>query len=667
MAYFLHLVEGDSARLIKIAGHRLRIGRGSQAELRLGGAGVALEHAEIVRRKDGLCLRDLGSVTGTYREGRRIEEATLGDGDEVAIGSYRLKIQHPHADDPVVIHVSRAEQVATGSIELSTVLIPIIPEGALVRPDSPPGSVPSAPTWRQDSAVSGVMAVSSLTTAASSARPNSVQSPEIDYVRAYRLGRGLLMKAPLSAALVLLAVAMVAMLAGGGGDRTFLSPGKLAAVHEPVIGSDCADCHHGWRRVSGSACNACHRTVGDHHQGRARVFLDCTDCHREHQGDDRLLPTESTLCTRCHAAQVLRAGLEPRFATGIRAFDDGSHPQVALEIDGRRVRLDAVRQTTAGADVGGVAFSHRDHLSDFIRRESVHRIGREVSCVFCHRENDGGEILPIAFEHTCRPCHLMALPKRVALSPEEGQAPHGEPKQVLRAIFGLFQAHPEILRTPLDAGERNLLRRRGWSREDKLRALALREVARLMVKTCAQCHALTPPTPNTQAAIEATVVAPVRLDRRFFPHAQFRHGPHTPLRACAHCHPDAEQSTARAEVLLPGIEVCLECHRSTPSDLANGARSSAACTKCHRYHPEMATPASEGSGAVQASDVSRPGPMPRSLASLPTGWAPRPLDRDPRAPVACARTLARGLPSELCASPSAGAKKARKHRSTGRS
>jgi signal transduction histidine kinase/ActR/RegA family two-component response regulator len=57
---------------------------------------VSRRHAEIRRGEDGRYrLTDLGSTHGTWVAGRRVREAVLGDGDEIRIGSCRLRFADP--------------------------------------------------------------------------------------------------------------------------------------------------------------------------------------------------------------------------------------------------------------------------------------------------------------------------------------------------------------------------------------------------------------------------------------------------------------------------------------------------------------------------------------------------------------------------------------------
>ena len=68
----------------------LRIGHGDEADLFLDDISVSRCHALVAARNDVYVIRDLGSVNGTYVNGRRIEEAILSTGDEIRVGRFRL-------------------------------------------------------------------------------------------------------------------------------------------------------------------------------------------------------------------------------------------------------------------------------------------------------------------------------------------------------------------------------------------------------------------------------------------------------------------------------------------------------------------------------------------------------------------------------------------------
>jgi len=67
-----------------------RAGRHPNSEIFLDDITVSRRHAEIVREGDGYRVRDVGSLNGTYLNRERIDEASIGNGDELQIGKFKL-------------------------------------------------------------------------------------------------------------------------------------------------------------------------------------------------------------------------------------------------------------------------------------------------------------------------------------------------------------------------------------------------------------------------------------------------------------------------------------------------------------------------------------------------------------------------------------------------
>lgn len=67
-------------------------GRHPDSDIFLDDVTVSRRHAEFRRTPEGTFLvRDVGSLNGTYVNRERIDQALLGNGDEVQIGKYRLR------------------------------------------------------------------------------------------------------------------------------------------------------------------------------------------------------------------------------------------------------------------------------------------------------------------------------------------------------------------------------------------------------------------------------------------------------------------------------------------------------------------------------------------------------------------------------------------------
>jgi len=67
-----------------------RIGRSLSAHVRFDDPTVSRRHALLYRDSAGARILDDRSLNGVFLGGERVELAELGDGDEIAIGRFRL-------------------------------------------------------------------------------------------------------------------------------------------------------------------------------------------------------------------------------------------------------------------------------------------------------------------------------------------------------------------------------------------------------------------------------------------------------------------------------------------------------------------------------------------------------------------------------------------------
>jgi hypothetical protein len=81
---------GRQGETFPLEGDRVEIGRSPEADVFLDDVTVSRTHAILSREDAGYVIEDTGSLNGTYVNRRRVEKATLEDGDEVQIGKYRL-------------------------------------------------------------------------------------------------------------------------------------------------------------------------------------------------------------------------------------------------------------------------------------------------------------------------------------------------------------------------------------------------------------------------------------------------------------------------------------------------------------------------------------------------------------------------------------------------
>ena len=67
-----------------------QIGRHPDSDILFDDITVSRRHAEVVSDDEGLVIRDLGSLNGTYLNQELVDQATLKHGDELRIGKFRM-------------------------------------------------------------------------------------------------------------------------------------------------------------------------------------------------------------------------------------------------------------------------------------------------------------------------------------------------------------------------------------------------------------------------------------------------------------------------------------------------------------------------------------------------------------------------------------------------
>jgi serine phosphatase RsbU (regulator of sigma subunit) len=82
----LEVYEEGKRRVVDLDKDRFTLGRREDNDLRVGGADVSRQHAEIVRGEAGYLIRDLGSRFGTFVNDQRVQEQALRHGDRLRLG-----------------------------------------------------------------------------------------------------------------------------------------------------------------------------------------------------------------------------------------------------------------------------------------------------------------------------------------------------------------------------------------------------------------------------------------------------------------------------------------------------------------------------------------------------------------------------------------------------
>lgn len=394
--------------------------------------------------------------------------------------------------------------------------------------------------------------------------------------------------------------------------------------HHANLANDCQACHQqAFVSVRDNACVTCHQDVPDHadaedmamaepEPGAWRGFLlsvgdafnrprrSCASCHLEHEGSGEMAAAPQQFCSDCHT------DLDGRVETDLaNAHDFGSdHPEFRPrimttpgDISGsiaryRRASLDSenLRENS------GLKFPHELHLSQTNgvarmaqRLSARYGFGEALDCANCHVPTaDGVRFEPITMEANCQMCHSLAFDR---IGGTIRTLRHGEPEMVaadIRAFYrstsprrpvdlsGMSRRRPGDDNRARTVGRYQFAAARRYGRADRaIRAAFTRGGA------CFDCHQ-TQPTNNRATPFD---IVPVRQIGRYMHLGWFDHKAHE-TEDCGSCHV-AETSESSADVLLPGIATCRECHTG---GAGGGDLVASTCAMCHSYHQDDAAP-----------------------------------------------------------------------------
>ncbi|MDZ7712363.1 MAG: cytochrome c3 family protein [Rhodovibrio sp.] len=312
----------------------------------------------------------------------------------------------------------------------------------------------------------------------------------------------------------------------------------------------------------------------------------CASCHVEHGGTEALRASDSAICADCHSAPDRNMpGSELQAVSG---FGDADHPPfrvrlVSLSPGGEPEWQRMVMDGPVSED-SGLFFPHDAHLVE----EGVQGPeGKEtLACADCHRPGAAGMTMqPVRFEQDCQRCHQLDFEPEAP----DRQLPHGKPEVVLDmleefysrvALRGGFD-RPDAEVDPPAVVKRERTAQDTLDEEGRRAALAWAQqqagmVAREMFeyRACRTCHQVAR-TPDEPAGWQ---VQRVHLTQNWFPHAEFTHARHEQM-ACNDCH-EADTSDASTDVLMPGIDNCVECHGGQDAT----GRVASGCVDCHGFH-----------------------------------------------------------------------------------
>jgi hypothetical protein len=417
-------------------------------------------------------------------------------------------------------------------------------------------------------------------------------------------------------------------------DGAATAAAKPAATALPISTAP----HSGgfFRRVSDGACLTCH-DAAVHHDNEV-LSLECADCHLEHKVPNTLARMSDRHCTTCHADLKTRSGA-PTFEREIVSL--ARHPEFVVfrknVKDATQVKLNHETHLKPDLPAGGgkrrtltcVSCHVQDDAGKYMRPISFdlhckecHPLEASADVVVPHQRPDiirgfllsraatrggGAAPSPAAAPGAEKPADKPAV-EEAPKGRQRGGGSSALPEALVRLVGWVQEAAGTTERPPIQFAQRQRGgaapeapaapaedpgaaggRRRGGAPAEGAPAAppaagggggggggGLAAVAQLerglyegRSAVCPYCHMIEKADPLPR-------IVPPKIPVRWLPHSSFDHRAHRPL-ACVACHPDARKSTDTADVLLPKMAVCQECHRE-----GGGAR--AGCVECHLYH-----------------------------------------------------------------------------------
>lgn len=541
-------------------GDQVTIGRAPSHPIFLTDLRVALNHARITQTPDGKFQVQAQALSGVRVNGEATGMSVIGVGDVVTIGPCRIEVVEPTDGNDLVLEVEQPKQGADDTVTLGARSRIGLQNTALNK---------RAASWTLAVVLFAVFLVA------------PVAGFLIEDLRA-----------PLRAT-------------GVASDAAW-DTGQVANVHR-AIGDDCNVCHQkAFVMVEDAACVQCHRQTPAHadptvHDVPSLTETRCGTCHKEHNAPLSLTRLNDPLCVDCHSD--IRT-----FASASELIDtshfERDHPQFHASMfapDGSgeivRVRMDDPKSLK---ERSGLRFNHAVHLAD--GGVNAPEGKRELDCGACHQLEPGGVgVAPVSFETMCQDCHRLQFdpnaPKRTV--------PHADVRGVINMLEEYYAtvalkggytgdaawsdaprtgagtgpsaanpAPPDVIRdrrrpgAELTEAERKVAL--DWA-NDKWNYVA-EEI--FEYRACTTCHVI-----ERDATDQPSwTLEPVRVADRWMPKGIFNHVKHR-TSTCESCHA-ANESESAEDVLLPGIENCVQCHGG--ADATDKLASQ--CVDCHDFH-----------------------------------------------------------------------------------
>ena len=111
--FILSYTQNGVARRHQLQPGTTLVGRAPECDLLIEDQSISRSHAEFLVTDTACEVRDLGSLNGTYRNGRGVTRVTVGDGDILTLGQLPVQVHESHeeqltlTDDVVVLDEER--------------------------------------------------------------------------------------------------------------------------------------------------------------------------------------------------------------------------------------------------------------------------------------------------------------------------------------------------------------------------------------------------------------------------------------------------------------------------------------------------------------------------------------------------------------------------------
>lgn len=407
---------------------------------------------------------------------------------------------------------------------------------------------------------------------------------------------------------------------------TVWNSGPISSSHR-LIADQCNTCHQKpFVQVLDEACASCHEKT-THHFDAAKPELagdprfknvttkSCNKCHQEHNGDLSITISKEDFCTDCH--KDIEKSAPTLNIKNADSFDKG-HPEfrpsvIADSVSGEahKVSLDDM---AALVEKSGLKFPHELHL----KKEGVRGPkGKEtLDCNGCHLLTKGAATFdPIGMEGACERCHQLVFdPRRPDRTLPHGQVHNAQ--MLIREFYSDYGLRGGIddVQDPTAVVDRHRpgqqietpgLRQtnpRDWA-DSQAQRVADQAFGKTM---CGKCHEVS--TGPGLGPLNWAVV-PARVTKNWMPAGRFDHSAHSDMLKCESCHA-ARDSKKAADVLLPKVAVCKDCHGGESA--SNKVPST--CITCHDFHvpgsPGM-VPIKKASWNGPDDEALRPATMPQ--------------------------------------------------------